>query len=890
MMLSPSATPSQKPSAAPSRFDTIPLSPDASGDSPIHFLHSAPFVLHRFRRPFKRYRMILHLRHENKHLSLSGEAFGVAVSDDSLYQSLAFLFRGWRKVILKDRGVLQVLHGVSRGLTSPTLIYGNDIRDAAKLWPLLLRVVAAGCVAPVIENDEARWRATVVPEGCDATLFQMLVDLWMRTTTSTVLSRSQAAKGKFYTADDALLTALRSPKATLSITSDTLSAEVNQWAAPLFEGGRSSLPLVPRRDHRGWWIEFTEPDVSTSDGFSLAKLRLLGQAVTVAPTLGLPQPWSDSAFARFLREAVPVLRAAAFTIPLPPELEHQVPHLNETAAELTNGVVRIERTIVFAGTELSVAEAQAIVDAGEPLVFLNDKWHYLDLQALRNLLHSIGPEEMTARQALPLLLAGALRISPDAQDIQNFLREMTQPPEGELPLRDVLRPYQAQGVCWLMQAAAHHLGVCLADDMGLGKTLQTIAFLLSRSGPTLVVAPLTVLPVWEREFTRWAPHLKILRHDGPERIQDTGFIKLAMDADVVLTAYGYLWRDYTSLRRVTWNTLVLDEAQLIKNPQTRQSQAARSLPATFRLALTGTPIENRLEDLWCIFDFLNPNLFGSRREFTERYREPERLRKAVTHFLLRRQKSDPGILAELPPKILQEHYTPLTEAQTAAYDLALAEYTRDSRNGEASGRTGAVLALLTRLKQICNGVELDTDHAFSSGKLDVLIPLLETILERGESVLIFTQFARTGARVQALLAERFEMPIPFIHGDLSAKQRHTEIEAFNRKTQPGIFILSLRTGAFGLTLTKANHVIHLDRWWNPAVEAQATDRVHRIGQKRTVVVHHLICRGTLEDNIARLLREKQFLADTVVAPTPAALLSRLPTDTLLGILRRKATS
>jgi SNF2 family DNA or RNA helicase len=445
-----------------------------------------------------------------------------------------------------------------------------------------------------------------------------------------------------------------------------------------------------------------------------------------------------------------------------------------------------------------------------------------------------------------------------------------------------------------MQAAAHGLGVCLADDMGLGKTLQTIAFLLSRPGPALIVAPLTVLPVWEREFARWAPQLRILRHDGPERVQNEGFIKLATAADVTLTAYGYLWRDYASLRRMQWQTLVLDEAQLIKNPHTRQSQAARSLPAEFRLTLTGTPIENKLEDLWSILDFLNPELFGTRREFTERYRDPSRLRRAVSHFLLRRLKSDPGILAELPPKIQQEHYAPLTSAQSAEYDLALAEYARDTRNGEASGRTGAVLALLTRLKQICNGVETEdrtdlTGH-FSSGKLEVLIPLASDILERGESLLIFTQFSRVGARLQALLSERFGERIPFIHGDLTAKQRREEIERFNTSPRPGIFILSLRTGAFGLTLTKANHVVHLDRWWNPAVEAQATDRVHRIGQKRTVVVHQLICRGTLEDNISRMLSEKRFLAETVVAPTPAALLARLPTDTLMGLLRRQGST
>ena len=843
--------------------------------------------------------MILHLHHDNQRLSLKGEAFGKPVPEERLRKSLGFLFHGWRQVLLEDRGVLQVLQGVLHGLSAPFLVYGNDIREAATLFQLALRVISAGHVAPMVVAGEARWCATVVPENHNVALFQTLIDLWMRTTSSTILTRAQAQKHKFHTADDAFLVALRAPDARLAITSEPLAADIAVWSAPLFEGGRAALPLIPRRDAQGWWLDFAETaELSGGRLPSLARLRLLGQAVAIAPILGLPQPWSDAAFLRFLREAVPALRATAFSIPLPPELELHVPMLTETATGIEEGTVRIVRTITFAGIELPIETAQAIVDAGEPLVFLNDAWHYLDLQALKRLLDSLGPEALSPHQALPLLMAGALRIAPGAQDIQDFLREMTQPPAGELPLRDVLRPYQAQGVCWLMQAANHRLGVCLADDMGLGKTLQTIAFLLTRPGPTLVVAPLTVLPVWEREFAKWAPRLRLLRHDGAERVRNEGFAALAKTVDVVLTAYGYLWRDYSSFRRIKWKTLVLDEAQLIKNPHTRQSQAARSLSAEFRLTLTGTPIENRLEDLWSILDFLNPDLFGSRRDFTERYREPERLRRAVTHFLLRRLKSDPGILAELPPKILQEHYAPLTDSQSAAYDLALAEYARDTRNGEASGRTGAILALLTRLKQICNGVETESDtlpasssptQTFSSGKLNTLIPLLEEILERGESVLIFTQFAQTGKRLQGLLSEHFQMDVPFIHGERTAKQRREIIEAFNQSPRAGLFILSLRTGAFGLTLTKANHVVHLDRWWNPAVEAQATDRVHRIGQKRTVVVHHLICRGTLEDNIARLLNEKQFLAETVVAPTPAALLARLPGDTLMGLLKRNAT-
>ncbi len=828
--------------------------------------------------------MILHLHRDGDTLSLRGEAFGRPVTDRELAPSLGFLFAGWQEVVLEGRGVLNVLQGIARGLTSPFLVYGNDIREAAELFPVLLRIIASGRVAPTLEGNQARWRATVLPKGRDAGLVNALVDTWMRTCASTTLTRAQAAKEKFYTAEDAWIAKLRAANAEVSPRDETLTTQLRAWASPLFIGGRGALPMVPRHTEEGWWLDFPQNDPTS--------LRLLGQAIAVAPLLVLPQPWSSEHFARFLREAVPALRAAAFEVSLPPALEPSVPDLRETATDLTGDTVHITRTILIGSLELSVEEAQAILDAGEPLALVQGEWRYIDLETLRRLLDNLGPTHLSRHGALPLLLAGALRIAPDAQAIQDFLREITTPPSGELPLRDVLRPYQAQGVCWLMQAANHGLGVCLADDMGLGKTLQTIAFLLSRGGPTLIVAPLTVLPVWERELERWAPHLRVYRHNGPERVLHEGFSKVAQAADVTLTAYGYLWRDYTTLRRISWQALILDEAQLIKNPNTRQSQAARSLTATVRVALTGTPIENSLDDLWSILDFLNPDLFGPRRTFAERYSDPARLRKAVAHFLLRRLKSDPGILAELPPKIMQEHYAPLTPAQSAAYDLALAEYARDRHTLPVAERAGAVLALLTRLKQLCDHPALGTEDdptAADSGKLLVLLPLLEEIFAKGESVLIFTQFARMGELLARLLAERLGRPVPFVHGALSPKRRREEIERFNTSPGASVLILSLRTGAFGLTLTKANHVVHLDRWWNPAVEAQATDRVHRIGQQRTVIVHHLICRGTLEDTIDRMLRDKRDLAEAIIAPTPAALLAKLPTDTLLGLLKRQET-
>ena len=844
--------------------------------------------------------MILHLRREGDRLSLWGESFGRRVSAQELCPSLRFLFVGWRDVVLEGRGVLQVLRGVARGQTSPLLVYDASVRTAAAALTVVLRLIAAGRVVPTLQENEARWRLTVLPEEYDPALANALADLWMRTCASTTLTRAQAAKAKFYTADDAWLAALRAPNAHVSPTSPELASALSNWAAPLFEGGRAALPLVPRHTEEGWYLDYGEAGASAST----AVLRLLGQAIAVAPLLAMPQPWDKETFARFLREAVPALRAAAFVVTLPSALEASVPEVRETALSLDGEHVRVARTVCLAGTELSEAEAQAILDAGEPLAFIHGEWRYVDLEALRRALEALGPAEVSRHRALPLLMAGALRIAPDAQDVRDFLREMTSPPSGDLPLRTVLRPYQAQGVCWLMQAAAHGLGVCLADDMGLGKTLQTIAFLLSRPGPALVVAPLTVLPVWERELARWAPNLRVYRHDGPQRVLDAGFAKLAQEADVTLTAYGYLWRDYVSLRRVDWATLVLDEAQQIKNPGTRQSQAARSLGAEFRLALTGTPIENRLDDLWSLLDFLNPGLFGPRKDFATTYADPVRLRRAVSHFLLRRLKRDPGILAELPPKIVQEHYAPLTDLQAAAYDLALAEYARDARNRPSGERAGAVLVLLTRLKQICDGLieppsladgqsheETQPERTVPvSGKLLVLLPLLDDILAGGESVLVFTQFVTMGEWVKRVLEERLGRPVPFVHGGLTASQRKEAIGSFSEDPRPGVLILSLRTGAFGLTLTKANHVIHLDRWWNPAVEEQATDRVHRIGQRRTVVVHHLLCRGTLEDRIDRLLREKRDLAERIVAPTPAALLARLPSDTLMGLLRREGTT
>lgn len=840
--------------------------------------------------------MILDLSYEDTRLTLVGEHFGQSLSAEALVEALQPFFYHWYEPILEGRGVLHLLQRIAQGASTPLIAYGPTLLTAAKLLPSILRLITLGNVVPRLIHGQAQWQLTALPEGANPHLCNCLADTWMRTCASTPLTRAQARKQDYRTAEDAWLSALRAPQST-AIDDKTLARHIDLWIDPLFEGYRGALPLLPERTEAGWFLRITAS--KGKDGsYKPEVLRLLGQAIGIAPLLAFPQPWDDDLFLRFLREAVPALRAAAFEIALPPSLEQPTAQVCETALSMTSGNIKIAQTIHFAGMELSIAEAYAILDAGASIALVQGKWCYVDLHALREALEACGRQERPCHNALPLLLAGTLRIAPTAQDVQNFLREMTHPPEGDLPLRDVLRTYQAQGVCWLMQAYRHQLGVCLADDMGLGKTLQTIAFLLSTKGktqgPSLVVAPLTVLPVWEREFARWAPELKVLRHEGAGRLKEEAlFFLQTQSVDVVLTSYGYLWRDHGPLSFVKWSSLILDEAQQIKNPATRQSQVARSLKASFRLALTGTPIENSLDDLWSLLDFLNPDLFGTRRDFAKRYNEPDKLRRAVANFLLRRLKSDPNILPELPPKIQQSHYAQLSEAQASAYDYALATYARDVRTLPPSERPGAALVLLTRLKEICDHPSLtdtlqNTTHwpIEASGKVLMLLPLLEEIFERGESVLIFTQFARMGAFLQQLLSERLGRPIAYIHGGLSSKKRKAEMARFADDPLPAPMILSLRTGAFGLTLTKANHVIHFDRWWNPAVEAQATDRAHRIGQTRTVVVHHILCRGTLEDRIDQILRDKQSLAEDIIAPTSAARLARLPADTLLSLLKR----
>jgi SNF2 family DNA or RNA helicase len=474
------------------------------------------------------------------------------------------------------------------------------------------------------------------------------------------------------------------------------------------------------------------------------------------------------------------------------------------------------------------------------------------------------------------------------------------------------------------------LGACLADDMGLGKTIQLIALLLSereraaslnvqtsnkapatpspssilnspsspRIGPTLLFAPTSVVGNWLRELQRFAQSLKVMVHHGAERLTGDTFAREAQSSDVVITSYSLAHRDKDEFSRVHWHRIVLDEAQKIKNPAAAATIAIRDVYAPRRIAMTGTPIENHLSELWSIMQVLNPGLLGTAADFREKFAVPieklgeksraEQLRRMIRPFILRRTKQDPTIAGDLPEKLEMKVFCNLTAEQAALYEHMVNDSLRQIDSASGIRRRGLILATLTRLKQICNHPALLEENTVSydtrSGKCERLVDMLEELLEEGDACLIFTQYREMGHILEKMIKARLNAATFFLHGGTPAKGRDDMIQAFQeQKGAPRIFILSLRAGGLGLNLTAANHVFHFDRWWNPAVEAQATDRAHRVGQTRTVQVHKFVCIGTMEERIDKLLSEKQALADQIVG-SGDEWLTGLSTDQLRDYL------
>ena len=469
-----------------------------------------------------------------------------------------------------------------------------------------------------------------------------------------------------------------------------------------------------------------------------------------------------------------------------------------------------------------------------------------------------------------------------------------------------LRPYQARGVGWLRSLGQLGLGACLADDMGLGKTAQLIATVLAdRVGePTLVVCPTSVLGNWERELGRFAPDLRVLVHHGTERVRTgTAFAKACADHDIVLTSYGLLARDVEMIASIAWGRIALDEAQQVKNPHTAQSKAAQRIRADRRIAMTGTPVENRLNDLWAIMQAVNPGLLGSMTSFKQRFATPieregddaaaARLQRLTGPFVLRRVKTDRSIIDDLPDKVEITEHCPLKREQASLYQAVVDDLLLKAAEAEGQERRGLVLAGIMKLKQVCNHPAhfLKDRSALHgrSGKLARVEELLEELLAAGDKALCFTQFTEWGEQLVPYLGRRFGVPVLWLHGGTSRKRRDEQVAEFQSVPGPALFLLSLKAGGTGLNLTAASHVVHLDRWWNPAVEDQATDRAFRIGQQRNVLVHKLVSTGTVEERIDAMIAAKRALAGKVVG-TGETWITELSNDELRDLLAYDASS
>ncbi|TXG92505.1 DEAD/DEAH box helicase [Rhodococcus rhodnii] len=454
-----------------------------------------------------------------------------------------------------------------------------------------------------------------------------------------------------------------------------------------------------------------------------------------------------------------------------------------------------------------------------------------------------------------------------------------------------LRPYQVRGVSWLRETVDAHGGAVLADEMGLGKTLQAIGFLVGRAdeGPQIVVCPTSLIGNWAHEIARFAPALRTsIWRGGPMETPDAGA--------VVLTGYPTLRVHGGRMTEHDWVTAVFDEAQALKNPRTRVSKAARAVVADAKIALTGTPVENRLEELWALLDLVAPQLFGNRTQFRRRFTRPitsgsldaaTRLHKAIEPVVLMRKKSQ--VAGTLPPKIHTDLVCDLTEEQQHLYDRLL-EKAIDDGFGTGAQRQARILATVTALKQVCNHPILVTEDSGDlpgrSGKFDLCTDIVATNIDTDSPTLVFTQYRQTGELLVRHFDEQFHVGVPFFHGGVDQEERAEIVRHFQADDGPTVMVLSLRAGGTGLTLTRAADVVHFDRWWNPAVEAQASDRVHRIGQTRTVTVTTLTTRTTVEEHIAAMHSRKSALSD-IADMSGVAELARLDDDRLVETLRRK---
>jgi SNF2 family DNA or RNA helicase len=639
----------------------------------------------------------------------------------------------------------------------------------------------------------------------------------------------------------------------------------------------------------------------------------------------------------FLRETGPLLSAAGFGVLTPDWARKARLGLKMTARSSTSGSSTSGRPSLFGMQDLvsfrydvalgdDVLTAEELAELAErkvPLVRVRGQWVELDdrhLTAALKFLERRQAGTMTAADVLGAALGadsgpGDLPLTEVDADgwlgdlLSGQADERLAPVETPAGFRGTLRPYQRRGLSWLSFLGRLGIGAILADDMGLGKTVQLLSVLWAdrvehalvrdnSTGPTLLICPMSLVGNWQREAERFTPELAVHVHHGADRLAGAELAAAMAGADLVITTYQTAVRDLATLSEVSWSRVVCDEAQAIKNHLSRQAKAVRSLRGASRIALTGTPVENQLSELWSIMEFTNPGVLGREKAFRERFAVPierhgdeeaaRELRRITQPFVLRRLKTDKSIISDLPDKQEMKVWCNLTQEQASLYAATVTDML-SKINGASDDitRRGLVLATMTRLKQVCNHpAHLLGDGSRlpgRSGKLARLEEISEEIVADGDKALCFTQYAEFGRMLQPYLSARVGCPVLFLHGGTPKKQRDAMVARFQEADEPVLFLLSLKAGGTGLNLTAANHVIHVDRWWNPAVEDQATDRAFRIGQRRDVQVRKFVCVGTLEERIDAMIEQKKALAEQIVG-TGEGWLTDLSADALRDVL------
>jgi SNF2 family DNA or RNA helicase len=630
----------------------------------------------------------------------------------------------------------------------------------------------------------------------------------------------------------------------------------------------------------------------------------------------------------FLLTCVPVLEEAGFGVFLPTWwvrrhkrvgvlVKAKSPKLQSQTGLTLDSVIDFDWQVAIGDQIISLEELQALARMKSSLVRVRGEWVEVRQDELKAALawwEHKQSQGLTVRETLHMALgtqttgAGTVTELTATGWVGELLDQLkgqrsfalVDDPQG---FRGTLRPYQQRGYSWLRFLQRYGLGACLADDMGLGKTVQTLALIQHNrvSGdqrPVLLICPTSVVGNWSKEAAKFTPDIPILVHHGATRYRSKSFVIEAQNTGIVISSYALLHRDVEDLSQIEWAGIILDEAQNIKNPNTKQAKVACSLKADYRIALTGTPVENHVGDLWSISEFLNPGLLGSQAAFKRDFQLPiqvngdqeaaQRLKKITGPFILRRLKTDKTVISDLPEKLEMNVFCNLTKEQATLYTAVVNETLAQLESKVGIERRGLILATLMRLKQLCDHPTLylsdNSSLAGRSGKLNRLVEMLDEVLQVGERALIFTQFAEMGHLLQQHLQQQFGRETLFLHGGVPKAKRDRMVERFQTEASgPSLFILSLKAGGVGLNLTRANHVFHYDRWWNPAVEDQATDRVFRIGQERNVQVRKFLCVGTLEEKINQIIERKKEVAQQVVG-TGEAWLTELSTAELRDLL------